>query len=293
MKCSLCLSSSKKIFDAQNIHGRIEISTEKFPVYRCKRCQLIFPGANPNKSSYYKKYYGRGYSRRGNWLELMTGKVSLYFKQRLIKKYKKGGNLLDIGCGKGGFLVAMPEAYQKWGVEIDRKSCEHIRRHHQKITVVNSKIEKAQFKGLKFDIITLWHVLEHLSHPEEVLRMIYQYLDVDGVLIIETPNTNSLGFRLAKQKWFHLDCPRHLFLFNTKNLVKFLKKNKFKVVEIKGNFIDYPLDFLWDLNNYIGFQNKFLKTFSILLLFLPSITIRSLFLLKPEISETVTIIAKK
>ncbi len=293
MKCPLCPGTAKKIFEAQNIHGRIKVSPEKFLIFQCAHCQLIFPQVKSQGKDYYQKYYGRGYARQGNWLERLIGKISLFFKQRLISQYQKQGNLLDVGCSRGGFLAAMPQVYQKWGIEVDKKSSQFIKQKYPEIKLINSPVERAQLKKGQFEIVTLWHTLEHLSHPQKALKKIYQSLKKGGFLIIETPNTDSLGFKLAQGKWFHLDCPRHLFLFNQKNLINLLKKNKFKVVEIKGNLIDYPLDFYWDLNNYLNFPNWFLKITISLLLLLPSLATRVLFLLKPELSETITLIAKK
>ena len=77
-------------------------------------------------------------------------------------------------------------------------------------TVRTGSIADPEYADRKFDIVILWHVLEHLEHQEELLDVVTSHLDEDGMLIIAVPNFSSLQRRMFNKYWFHLDLPRHL-----------------------------------------------------------------------------------
>ena len=173
-------------------------------------------------------------------------KFSFQRKLRLILRHKPPGNrVLEIGCAQGKFLHDLPPTFKKFGVEINGNGRQYIQKNYPEITVYQDDIESENFvdSSVKYDIILMWHVLEHIKDPSAFLQRLSTLLNKNGVFIFEVPNRNSLGFRLTREKWFHLDTPRHLFHYNQRSLKQLLNQQGLKIIEYSGNAIDYWHDF--------------------------------------------------
>lgn len=279
-ECRLCGSKNiTKLFYSHNTHGRHVIDEkEKYQVYRCQDCGLIFLDDIILDQKYYQKYYELGYydgkeETVGNGLLTgVTKWISKYSVGRKSKMILKDSTLpsklsiLDFGCGDGSFLSALKnKRLQKSGLEINTEGQEICRR--KGIKVYGGEISQINFGQEKFDVITTWHVLEHLEDPNAVLQDISKILRKNGKLIIQTPNTDSLGFKLGRENWFHLDSPRHLALYNAKSIMILAERNGFKVAETINEFYDYPLDLFWSVREHkleilLRLFYPFLKIFS-------------------------------
>ncbi len=263
--CPLCKSTSPaKFFTSWNRHGRHDINKkDRFTVMRCLRCDVVYLPGIKTDNNYYKKYYDTGYYDGGlntdggilhkavalleKWSGKQKEKILLSYAPKRETKLK----ILDVGCGSGKFLGSLNSTkFEKFGIEINE---EGIQLSRQKgLTVYDKDITKIDFKGTKFDIITLWHVAEHLINPIAVFSKIHSILADDGIVLNATPNTGSLGFRFGNSKWFHLDSPRHLMLFNNKSMLYLCDKTKLQLKAGINEFYDYPLDLFWSVkdNNY-------------------------------------------
>ena len=257
MKCRLCDSDKAKIlFASQNVHGRHLLGKEKFEVYQCCKCGVAFTDVEVD-AVYYHKYYPNNYYQDApfpnglKWIINLLEKLVYNRKLRLIDKYlPKGGQILEIGCGQGEFLHRLPEKFEKFGIEVNDKACQYIRKNYKEITLFEGKIEEIYFPhGLKFDMVVMWHVLEHIENPVIFFKTLKKILKKDPTLIIEIPNRDSLGFRLTKDKWFHLDTPRHLFFYNFETLKEILIKNQLKIVDYFGEPFSFPHDFAFSVIN--------------------------------------------
>jgi len=150
-------------------------------------------------------------------------------KLKVISKYKSSGSLLDYGCGDGAFLKFMDNHhFHVSGYEPNLKARE----------IAASKIGKEkmfssldEIKNNSFDVITLWHVLEHIPNPEEILFKIKQKLKNDGVLIIAIPNHQSYDAKFYKKRWAAWDVPRHIFHYSKEGAIDFFNQNEFKVLD--------------------------------------------------------------
>jgi len=250
MKCRLCGNDKTEIlFVSQNVHGRHLLGKEKFEVCQCLKCGVVFTNAVVD-ATYYRKYYPNNYYKDAfvpNWVTKIIALLDkLIFIRRLniIDKYlPNGGKVLEIGCGQGDFLHQLPKKFEKFGIEINNKACQFIKNNYKEITLFEGKTEKIHFpQGLKFDMVIMWHVLEHIENPAIFFKALKKILKKDAILIIEIPNRDSLGFRFTKEKWFHLDTPRHLFFYNFETLKKILIKNQLKIVDYFGDFFSFPHD---------------------------------------------------
>ncbi len=247
-ECRLCSSSNTQLlFISKNIHGKHLLGDEKFNVLECKNCKITFTDVDAN-SVFYNHYYPENYydefhgSRLIEGILSFLGKFSFQRKLRLILRHKPPGNrVLEIGCAQGKFLNSLPAVFEKFGVEINENGRRYIQEHYPTITVYQGDIENENFGDCtkKYDIILMWHVLEHIKNPSSFLQRLSSLLNKNGVFIFEVPNRDSLGFRLTRKQWFHLDTPRHLYHFNQRSLKKLLNQHGLKVVEYSGNSIDY------------------------------------------------------
>ena len=249
-KCKLC---SKKdaylLFVAPNVHGRKVLGNNQFGVYECDDCNIVFTNIDVNRD-YYRRYYPKDYypkEPKNLLLKAMLNLISRFSfdrRLRLIGKFKpKGNKILEIGCAKGNFLSELPSIYEKHGVEINKTAVKYVKEYYPNIKVYSHKIDDPQFRcSEKFDIIVMWHVFEHLDDPHAFLKNLLKLLANDGVIIIELPNRDSLGFNFTKSSWFHLDTPRHLFFYNYSCLSKLLEKYKLQIDCYLGSPIDYCQD---------------------------------------------------
>lgn len=186
-------------------------------------------------SEYYKSedYISHTDTKR-NLLERvyhLVRKISLKRKLKLINVFKSEGKvLLDIGCGTGDFLhVAQQDNWSVTGIEPDESARQ----------IANSKTNNAVFNishledlgENSFDVITLWHVLEHLPKLETHIQLFKHLLKPNGTLIIAVPNFKSYDAQLYKNYWAAYDVPRHLWHFSKLSIQKLFKNVELELVK--------------------------------------------------------------
>lgn len=247
--CPICLKKNNLfLFQSSDYHGRYLLSQLKFSLYKCQECQTIFLPKNFSKKDYPNDYYSTTLPTLSIFLANILNNLSLYLKQKIISKYlskKISIKILDIGSGNCEFLDSLDKSkFIKFGLDINPQA---ISIGHKKNIKMFSKDIRNLNISTKFDVITMFHVLEHTNNPNSLIKKIYQTLNQNGILIVSVPNTNSFGYKFGKQFWFHLDSPRHLFIPNTDSLTKFFLNHSFKKLSVKSEFYDYPLDLFWSI----------------------------------------------
>lgn len=256
-KCPLCNSSKTSfLLKSNNRHGRHLINpTQSFILNRCNKCGTVFIQKITIDRNYYKKYYSDDYYDQvkakglvNMGLNILTS-FSMSLKERMILKnysFKKDGiSILDLGCGDGTFLSKLSDKFNKFGIELSSEGYAITKK--KGIKVIYADFFDHKFKSQKFDIITMWHVFEHINNPQKLVKKVNSILNKNGLFIIAVPNADSLGFKIGKKFWFHLDSPRHLFIPNTYALKSVMKKNKFKMIKNTYEFYDSPLDLFWSI----------------------------------------------
>ena len=172
VQCSLCGSiNTKFLLESFNVHGRHLLDKKKvFRIFRCLECENIFVGGVEVNDKYYKRYYSLNYYGGGQSYESLIKRIlnllggfSLKRKQGFIlKNIQLDGEkcrLLDIGCGEGNFLSGLDSSkFKKYGIEINKKGYEACLTKNLK--VYNQELADIDFKGMKFDVVTLWHVMQ-------------------------------------------------------------------------------------------------------------------------------------
>jgi 2-polyprenyl-3-methyl-5-hydroxy-6-metoxy-1,4-benzoquinol methylase len=144
--------------------------------------------------------------------------------------------VLDVGCGNGNFLYEIKTATgcQAYGIDISKTAAQTARENYR-IEVLASTIMESPFPDNYFDAITAWAFLEHVNNPSEVLMKISSLLKNDGLCIISVPNFKSINAKLFKDKWYHLDCPRHLYIFTERTIAGLFEKSNLEIKKIIYN----------------------------------------------------------
>jgi SAM-dependent methyltransferase len=142
--------------------------------------------------------------------------------------FRTGGRLLEVGCGSGAVLEILRDAgWQAEGVDFDPAAAATARRRG--LTVHVGSLDAQNLPAGRFDAIVMRHVIEHIHDPRGLLRECRRLLRSDGTLALLTPNADGLGHRTFRSDAFYVDPPRHLHLFNPRNLRRMVEEAGFSV----------------------------------------------------------------
>ena len=191
-----------------------------FAVVQCQDCGLCFTNPRPSAASIgqfypavYRPHRAPRRPRRRRWLPRLVPDWGRPRKEREALPWHGRGRLLDFGCGGGSFLERMhQQGWRVLGVDVSPAAVERVRTVLGLPAVVGTLPHPDLVPG-SFDVITMWHSLEHVHRPVEVLREARRLLAPGGQLLVAVPNIESLPFRLFKSAWYGLDVPRHLTHF--------------------------------------------------------------------------------
>jgi 2-polyprenyl-3-methyl-5-hydroxy-6-metoxy-1,4-benzoquinol methylase len=194
---------------------------------KCKNCHLIY--VNPIEKA--SKING-DYSKMGNpdapiirESRLRAAKSQL----GLIKNYKNGTTLLDVGCGEGFFLFNASKAgYTAKGIDISQDAAEYARREFG-LNVEAKPFKELQFPENYFDVVTLWQVLEHVPYPLTILKEVHRVLKPGGMLAVSTPDVGGILARIFRTKWWNIS-RLHINQFTSKTLKRMLENAGFENV---------------------------------------------------------------
>jgi SAM-dependent methyltransferase len=141
-------------------------------------------------------------------------------KARLVEGRLSGGRLLDVGCGDGKFLWALdPARWRRVGVEQSRAAVELVRGRIPGIDMHAGDLFHPDLLPESFDVVTFWHVLEHLPDPARALRRAVALLRPGGLVLVSLPSIDSLQAALFRRHWYGFDdVPRHLHHFSRNSL---------------------------------------------------------------------------
>jgi SAM-dependent methyltransferase len=260
LSCPHPAANQTTLFDARDY-----ISGDRFKIVRCGNCEVTFTRPVPAPgawSRYYPPaYYGATGTKRFpgpiEWLQRQLYAARI----RRLEEFNGGkpGRVLDIGCGRGFLLQEFHRrGWQVLGTEADDKAATHAR-ETLKLPVKVGPLDALEPPGAGFDAIVLWHVLEHLADPTATLVQVHRLLRPGGILLVGVPNFGSGEARLCRDKWFHLDVPRHLAHFTPASLGNLLQKSGLRLCG-RGWFApEYDIfSFVQSLLNRLGLRHNYL-----------------------------------
>jgi 2-polyprenyl-3-methyl-5-hydroxy-6-metoxy-1,4-benzoquinol methylase len=260
--CPICSSTSFTKFLSAKDHTT---TGEQFEIVKCSKCNFTLTNPRPDQNSIGKYYQSEKYiSHTGGGKSLFdkiyvfARTITLGWKLKLIYKYKLTGSTLDYGCGTGQFLHHLKN--NDWvvtGVEPSESARQKAASLLQ--TSVSESID--QVKGNEFDVITLWHVLEHIHDLNEKLSSIKSLLKQDGIIFIAVPNHEAPDAKKYGAYWAGYDVPRHLWHFSKDSMKKLFDKNGLELIGIHPMKLDaYYVSLLSEGYKHPN-QNKIVNAF--------------------------------
>lgn len=236
-KLEACPSCNHPQFDNYLICQDYTVTNESFALVKCTKCELVFTNPRPKDDELGKYYQSEEYishTDKGNSLINVLYKLvrsyTLSQKRKLINSYNSNGTVLDYGCGTGNFLKALQKKGRLvYGIEPDAKARKIV---SDKLTSkIHSSIQEIQ-GDTKFDVVTAWHVIEHVSNLKETLKDIRKKINKGGYFIVAVPNLKSFDSTYYGEHWAAYDVPRHLYHFSQSSFKNLAEKTKFKLVDI-------------------------------------------------------------
>jgi SAM-dependent methyltransferase len=207
-----------------------------YQIVACSSCGFLYLNPRPEPEtlpSFYRSdtYDPHRIAGGSFWGRLFRGirHFTVRWKAAKVSGNFSGNNLLDVGCGTGEFMACLKgRGWNCWGIETDPGATEVARSYGCEVFMGDPL--DAKLPDDHFDLITLWHSLEHLPRLKPAAEKIVSYLKGDGRLTIAVPNPDSFDAEVYKSRWVAWDAPRHLYHFREKDLVTLFEPLGVKLV---------------------------------------------------------------
>ncbi len=208
------------------------LSQEDFEILHCNDCNISFTNQIPaatEMQQYYssEKYYSHSDEKKGfiPFLYRKIKSININTKYNQVTKGMLPGKLLDFGCGIGDFLIhAQAKGWSVHGIEPNVKARDIASKKLRSEILDNEGLMR--FPDNHFDLITLFHVLEHVYAPDELISELLRVLKPNGRLILALPNKDSFDAKYYNKFWAAWDVPRHLWHFVPESVEGLLEKHK-------------------------------------------------------------------
>jgi 2-polyprenyl-3-methyl-5-hydroxy-6-metoxy-1,4-benzoquinol methylase len=215
-------------------------------VVRCGACSLVFVNPQPTAAAIESYYSAKELSAQASWssyFQHTPAQIAGLWNERFadVARWINGRapRLLDIGCGWGDFLhFARSRGWPVSGFEFS-ESVARVAREKYGLPVRVGSLEEMGFPARGFDLISMWHVLEHLREPRAALERIAALLAPGGLLVLEVPNLDFL----ARKSWrYPMSRTLHLYHFSAATLVALVERAGFRVLECRPGHTGYLYD---------------------------------------------------
>ncbi|MEN8249084.1 MAG: class I SAM-dependent methyltransferase [Bacteroidota bacterium] len=260
-QCPVC--NSKEITNILTAKDYL-VSGKEFNINSCSKCGLRFTNPRPNDKelgSYYDSEEYISHANESTSLVNSLYKIARSFtlgsKRRLVNNYAINKQILDVGCGTGHFLEQCKNHnWQVSGIEPNDLA------RNQANQLLNGNVYQdiSEINNGEFEVITLWHVLEHLPDLNDTITQLKKRLQKKGTLIIAVPNYEAYEEKVFNEYWAAYDVPRHLYHFNQNSLKHLFEKHGLKVVETLPMWLDSFYISLLSNKQQSG-RNKYIKSF--------------------------------
>jgi SAM-dependent methyltransferase len=250
----------RALFPAQDF-----ITGHEFKIASCAACGLTVTTPQPDAAAiagYYPRgYYGDSTERRFPRNVEVLQQALYGHRVRQVESFRGGrpGRVLDVGCGRGVLLQEFRRrGWDVQGTELSVQAADYAREVLH-LPVEIGSLDTVGFPASHFDAITLWHVLEHVADPQALLKEANRILKPGGVLLVSVPNFGSCEARLFRDKWFHLDVPRHVTHLTKGRLREALRSTGFQDRRWSGFAPEYDsFSFVQSILNRCGLRHNLL-----------------------------------
>lgn len=267
-KCPVC---NHEKFDLFKTCIDYTVSKESFAIVNCLNCGFKLLNPRPSANELGKYYESDDYVSHSNSKKGIINKIYHFVKFRAIRKKidlisslkTKNKTLLDIGCGTGDFLgKAIENGWTGVGIEPNEKARNTAISNYKSTVYGEEKLSGMSTNS--FSVISMWHVLEHVSDLNKRIRDINNLLEKDGYAVIAVPNYTSWDAKHYDSYWAAYDVPRHLYNFSP-NIIKelFLKHNLQPTVSYPMKLDSYYVSMLSEKykKSYAGLIRAFIVGF--------------------------------
>lgn len=228
-KCILCQTSERDLL----------IEKDDWKVYWCPTCGLGFLDPRPTREEvaklYDQEYFAEQYDKGidPNTAAFRKRLSQELHRVRFFRGIKRKGRVLDIGCGNGYFLAACRDkGYDVQGLDISEWIVHYALNTHG-ISMTTGEVDEVDLALESFDVITMWHFLEHTRNPCEVVLKARTWLKKDGILVIDVPNYNGTDARKNWENWVGWQLPYHFYHFSSQTLERLIDGCGFKIIKRK------------------------------------------------------------
>lgn len=233
--CEICNHTESKV-----VAERFDLllgGKQIFQMHECLKCGSYYlnPRPTPTKMA---DFYPSDYQpftvgvEKESFLNQYFRRYGLRKRFKIVKKYIPKGRLLDVGCATGDFLSEFKtdENWEGFGIEPSMSAASYAKENIG-LEVLASTLNHAPFPDNKFDVLTMWDVLEHVYEPCKVLDEVARLLRPGGIFVVNHPNLDSIDRSIFGRFWAGFELPRHLYLFPTKLLEELMIERGFQQVE--------------------------------------------------------------
>lgn len=249
-KCKYCDSVNVREIYSSGFRS----NKNRFKLCECENCKIVTTCPEPNHEDLSRAYDTEYYGEQSSKFNSLVEKWTLYAATRRVawllkqhgKKDKRPLRVLDVGCGRGVLSSPFEQRGHIWhGIERNGSPFEGGN------NITCGQLSEIDIEPESFDIIIVWHVLEHLVSPEQDLKILRGLLKQDGSIFISVPNIDSLQAKLFQGRWFHLDLPRHIVHFGGFSLDFVMQNAKFSTETTSTLCLDQQIfGFLQSTLNY-------------------------------------------
>ena len=239
--CPVCSSNESRPY-AQGFDYEMQTCSNLWKFEQCTSCSCVWLNPRPAPSTlgtiYPPSYYSYDFEKRINPIAVKAKHILDNGKINSIIKHlaKPPESYMDVGCGSGRFLRLFDRKGMRqsriYGLELTEKPVKQLQKEGYQ--AFEKRVE--DFNDMphdSIDLVTMFHVIEHVEDPGTVVRQIRNWLSPGGIFAIETPNIDSIDARIFRKSWwggYHI--PRHWTLFNRKSLQKLVEDSGLEVVHI-------------------------------------------------------------
>jgi 2-polyprenyl-3-methyl-5-hydroxy-6-metoxy-1,4-benzoquinol methylase len=261
--CLICKNNSSVVF----LHCKDHFFTkENFVICKCSACGFLFTNPRPQKEDLGHYYKTENYISHSNLQKGLINRIYHFIRKKnhkkkysIIKKEIPSGKILDIGCATGEFLNYFKrKGWGVTGVEPDSDARKFASENYKLNVFLESELDN--FEDGNFDVITMWHVLEHVSDLNKRMSELVRLVKTDGLIVIAVPNAGSYDAQQYGSFWAGYDVPRHLYHFSREAALNLFNKYSLKCIEIVPmKFDSFYVSLLSE--KYLSEKKKYFKAF--------------------------------
>ena len=242
MSCPVCLNPST-IPALTGTDTLFQTTPKQFELHACRSCDCLFLNplpAHEEIAAFYPAQYWWSSSRPTvlKRLESIYRKIALsdhiaFITAAASRLPDDVVRLLDVGCGSGTLIGLLKRrGFNVLGVDTSEEAS-HVAQIENDVAVVVGTLEQAGFEERRFAMVTLFHVMEHVTNPRRVLAEVVRVLQPNGIVILQVPNIDSWQFRWFGAKWYGLDIPRHVIDYSRNAIIRLLSDAGFSVRRVR------------------------------------------------------------